>query len=171
MKRSALSMTSATALLIALAVGAARGAAGPSTRRAAALLRRQPPRPADQPGARRRVQPDVDEREGLRRDLLGRELLVRSDRGVIVVPNRGVGAERADQQRVDLVHQPRRLGAHRALGRHPESRRPAQQHDAAARPERAARQRHRQRRALPRRSRRRHEPDRSGGRRWSAGST
>ena len=27
-------------------------------------------------------------------------------RGVIVVPNRGVGAERADQQRLDLVHQP-----------------------------------------------------------------
>ena len=42
------------------------------------------------------------------------------DRGVIVVPNRGVAAERADQQRVDLVHQPRRVGAHRALDRHPE---------------------------------------------------
>jgi hypothetical protein len=36
------------------------------------------------------VRADVVERQGLRRDLLGRELLVRPGRGVIVVPNRGV---------------------------------------------------------------------------------
>ena len=46
---------------------------------AAALLRRQPPRPADRSGGRRHVQPDLDERQGLRRDLLRRELLLRRD--------------------------------------------------------------------------------------------
>ena len=30
------------------------------------------------------------------------------------------GAERPDQQRLDLLHQPRRVGAHGALGRHSE---------------------------------------------------
>ena len=43
-------------------------------------------------------------------------------RGVIVVPNRGVPPERADQQRVGLVHQPRRLRPHGSLDRRPESR-------------------------------------------------
>ena len=55
---------------------AAGRAGGPAT--AAALHARQPARPADQPGAERHVQPDVVERQGLRRDLFGRELLVRS---------------------------------------------------------------------------------------------
>ena len=55
-----------------------------------------------------------------RRDLLGRELLLRSRtrRDRRAEPRRA--AERADQQRLDLVHQPRRLGAHRALDRRPE---------------------------------------------------
>ena len=83
-------------------------------------------------------------------------------RGVIVVPNRGVGQNVQTNNALDLVHQPRRLGAHRALDRRAESRRPAHQHDAAARAQRAARQRHRQRHALPGRPRRRHQPDRSG---------
>ena len=142
-----------------LAIGIATGvllraatAAGP-----AALLRRQSPRPADQSGRRRRVRADVAERQGLRRHLLGRELLVRSRprRHRRAEPRRA--AERADQQRLGVVHQPRRLGPHRALDRRPEPRRPARQPDAAARAERAARQRHRQRHALRRRSRRRHD--------------
>jgi glyoxylase-like metal-dependent hydrolase (beta-lactamase superfamily II) len=67
----------------------ARPAAG-RARRAAALHGGQPARHADRPGAGRGVQPDVVQRQGLRRDLLGRELLLRPGRGVIVVPNRGV---------------------------------------------------------------------------------
>ena len=74
MKRLVLLMT--TALLIVIAVSA-WAQQPPRAHRTAALLRRQPPRHADQPGAGRHVQPDVVEREGLRRDLLGRELLVR----------------------------------------------------------------------------------------------
>ena len=46
-------------------------------------------------------------------------------RGVIVVPNRGVGQNVQTNNALGLVHQPRRVGAHRALDRHPESRRPA----------------------------------------------
>jgi len=56
-----------------------RGAAGASTRGATTLLRRESTGPANQPCARRRIQPDVVERQGLRRDILGRELLLRSD--------------------------------------------------------------------------------------------
>ena len=76
-------------------------------------------------------------------------------------------AERADQQRLGLVHQSRRVGAHRPLDRRPE---PGDQRTnlyAAARAERAARQRHRQRHAVCRRSRRRHDADRAVGRRHS----
>ena len=52
----------------------AGGAANPN---ATTLFRRQPTRPPDQPGGRRRIRADVFEREGLRCDLFGRELLVR----------------------------------------------------------------------------------------------
>ena len=46
-------------------------------------------------------------------------------RGVIVVPNRGVPQNVQTNNALGLVHQPRRLGPHRALDRHPESRRDA----------------------------------------------
>ena len=130
--------------------------------RAAAVSGRQPPGHADQPRRRRQVRPDVDNVKVYGVGLLGRELLLRPGprRHRRAEPRRR--AERADQQRVDHVPQPRRLGAHVALGRRAESRRAARQHDAAARAERAARQRHRQRRAVSRGPRRRHGPERSG---------
>ena len=43
-----------------------------------------------------------------------------AERDLIVVPNRGVPPERADQQRLGLAHQPRRVGPHRALDRRAE---------------------------------------------------
>jgi hypothetical protein len=53
-----------------------------------------------------KFRPDVEEREGVRRDLLGRELLVRRRARRHRGTQPRCRAERADQQRVDLVHQP-----------------------------------------------------------------
>ena len=75
----------------------------------------------------------------------------RSDRGAQSCP----AAEHSDQQRLDLVFQSRRVGAHVAVDRHPELRAAAGHTAAATRPQRAARQRHHQRHPLHGRPRRR----------------
>ena len=105
---------------------------------------------------------DVAQRQGVRRDLLGRELLVRSG----PQPDRRAQSrrspERADQQRVGVAAQPRRFGAHGTLDRRAEHGRAPRRADATARAQRAVRQRHRRRHALPGRSRRQHERRRQG---------
>ena len=119
------------------------------------------------PAADGDLRADLLEREGLRRHLLSRELLVRRRARRHRRAESRRPAERSDQQRLGIVHQPRWVGAHRPLARRPESRRAALEPHAAARPERAVRQRHRQRHALCGRSRRRHDADRAVGRRHS----
>ena len=77
------------------------------------------------------------------------------DRGVIVVPNRGVPQNvQANNAWISFINHDGSVHTARWIGiANPGRTRP--QH-AAARPQRAARQRHRQRHAVPRRSRRRH---------------
>ena len=82
-------------------------------------------------------------------------------RKVIVVPNRGVGQNvRTNDAWITFLNHDGSV--HAPLDRRAESRRSAQQHDAAARPQRAAGQRHRQRRAVSCRPRRRHRTERPG---------
>ena len=141
----------------------ARGAAAAGARRTAALFGRQPPRHADQPGADGAFKPMSVEREGLRRDLLGRELFVRPG------ARRDRGAEPRRRRRTCRPTTPGSRSSTTTARCTPRagsaSRTPASSAanmTHAAGPERAARQRHRQRHPLPRRSRRRHEPQRSG---------
>ena len=88
-----------------------------------------------------------------------------AERGLIVVPNRGVPQNVQTNNAWVSLHQPRRLGAHRAVDRRAEPGRPRATLTPPLVLNEPLRQRHRQRHALRRRSRRRHDAERSERRR------
>ena len=155
-----LALTAAAVTLIASVAAGTLAAQQAAPAGPQPLQRRQPPRPADCAGPRWQVQSDVVERQGVRR---------RSTR-----PRAARTTRRAASSSCPIAASPRTCrpttGGSRSstttgrctprAGSAFRTRRPAQQHDDAARAQRAARQRHRQRDPLCGGSRRRHRPDR-----------
>ena len=138
---------------------------------AAALMAQQAPRPQPyivgnrlglpiNPAADGTFNPIVLERQGLRRDLLGRELLLRPRARLIVVPNRGVRQNvQTNNAWVSFINHDGSVHTARWIG----MQNPGDQRDNMTPPlvlNEPLRQRHRQRRALPGRSRRRHHSER-----------